>query len=51
MARLDPLPMEQLSPEQKALHDELGRTRNGRVSGPFAVWLRNAARSAMPPTS
>ena len=40
MARLDPLPMEQLTPEQKALHAELGRTRK-RVSGPFAIWLRN----------
>jgi 4-carboxymuconolactone decarboxylase len=40
LARLDPLPMEQLTPEQKALHAELGRTRK-RVSGPFAIWLRN----------
>jgi 4-carboxymuconolactone decarboxylase len=32
--------MEQLTPEQKALHAELGRTRK-RVSGPFAIWLRN----------
>jgi 4-carboxymuconolactone decarboxylase len=40
VARLDPLPMDKLSPEQKALHDELGRSRNGRVTGPFAVWLR-----------
>jgi len=43
LARLDPLPMEQLSPEQKALHAVLGGTRNGRVSGPFAIWLRNPA--------
>jgi 4-carboxymuconolactone decarboxylase len=35
--------MEQLSPEQKALHAELGSTRNGRVSGPFAIWLRTPA--------
>ena len=41
MARLDPLPMEQLSPEQKALHAVRGGTRKGRVSGPFAIWLRN----------
>jgi len=40
VARLDPLPMEQLTPEQKLLHAELGRTRK-RVSGPFAIWLRN----------
>ena len=40
MARLDPLEIDQLSPAQKALHAELGRTRK-RVSGPFAIWLRN----------
>ena len=39
MARLDPLPFEDLTPEQKVLHAELGRTRK-RVSGPFAIWLR-----------
>lgn len=41
MARLDPLSMDELSPEQKALHTVLGNTRKGRVSGPFAIWLRN----------
>ena len=40
MARLDPLPMDELSPEQKAMHAVLGSTRK-RVSGPFAIWLRN----------
>jgi 4-carboxymuconolactone decarboxylase len=43
VARLDPLTMDRLSPEQKALHDELASTRNGRVSGPFAIWLRTPA--------
>ena len=42
MARLDPLPMGELTPEQKALHAVLGSTRK-RVSGPFAIWLRNPA--------
>lgn len=41
MARLDPLKFEDLTHEQKHLHAELGRTRGGRVSGPFAIWLRN----------
>lgn len=41
MARLDPLSMDELTPEQKALHTVLGNTRKGRVSGPFAIWLRN----------
>jgi len=43
VARLDPLPMEELTPEQKALHAVLGGTRKGRVSGPFAIWLRTPA--------
>ena len=42
MARLDPLPMEQLTPEQKALHAALIGTRK-QLSGPFGVWLRNPA--------
>src|SRR5262245_27268165 len=40
VARLDPIPEGRLTPEQKTIHAELGRTRGGRVSGPFAVWLR-----------
>src|SRR4029077_1032121 len=43
VARLDPLPLEDLTPEQNALHAVLGGSRNGRVSGPFAIWLRNPA--------
>jgi 4-carboxymuconolactone decarboxylase len=43
VARLDPLPVDKLSPEQKALHDMLASTRNGRVTGPFAVWLHTPA--------
>lgn len=47
MARLDPIPFENLTPEQKTIHAELGRTRK-RVGGPFAIWLRipNLARTA-----
>jgi len=40
VARLDPIEFDALTPEQKTLHAELGRTRK-RVSGPFAIWLRN----------
>ena len=40
MARLDPISLGELSPEQKTVHDKLAATRKGRVSGPFAVWLR-----------
>ena len=42
MARLDPMKMEELNPEQQRIHAELGRTRK-RVGGPFAIWLRNPA--------
>jgi 4-carboxymuconolactone decarboxylase len=42
VARLDPLPMNELSPVQKALHDALIGTRK-QLSGPFGVWLRNPA--------
>jgi 4-carboxymuconolactone decarboxylase len=40
VARLDPLKMEELTPEQQRLHAEFLRTRK-RVSGPFTIWLRN----------
>ena len=39
MARLDPIPVEQLSPEQQKVHAILAGTRK-RVGGPFAIWLR-----------
>ena len=39
MARLDPIPVEQLSPEQQRIHAILAGTRK-RVGGPFAIWLR-----------
>jgi 4-carboxymuconolactone decarboxylase len=47
VARLDPIPIEKLTPEQKTIHDELASTRK-RVGGPFAIWLRipNVAHTA-----
>ncbi len=47
MARLDPIPVENLTPEQKTIHAELASTRK-RVGGPFAIWLRipNLAHTA-----
>ncbi|MBM3531178.1 MAG: carboxymuconolactone decarboxylase family protein [Alphaproteobacteria bacterium] len=42
MARLDPIPVEKMTPEQKALHDRMIGTRK-QLSGPFGVWLRNPA--------
>ena len=47
MARLDPIPLEDLTPEQKAIHAKLASTRK-QVTGPFAIWLRtpNVAHAA-----
>jgi len=40
MTRVPSLDPEQLSPEQKRIHDEIASTRRGNVKGPFAIWLR-----------
>src|SRR5262249_29143495 len=40
MSRVPHLALEELSPEQRRLHDEIASTRS-RVGGPFAIWLRN----------
>lgn len=41
MARLDPIPLEQLTDEQRTLHDVIAAQRSGGVvGGPFAVLLR-----------
>jgi 4-carboxymuconolactone decarboxylase len=47
VARLDPLPLEKLTPEQQKVHAILAGTRK-RVGGPFAIWLRipNVAHTA-----
>ena len=39
MARLDPIPYDNLTPEQKSVHAKLLSTRK-QVTGPFAIWLR-----------
>ena len=41
MSRLPALTPDQLSPEQKRLHDEIAGPRGGSVGGPFTFWLRN----------
>jgi 4-carboxymuconolactone decarboxylase len=41
MARLDPIPVDQLSPRQKDVHDRIVSGRRGRVRGPLALWLYN----------
>ena len=42
MGRLDPLPVDQLSPRQKAIHDKVLGTRKV-LGGPFSVLLRHPA--------
>jgi 4-carboxymuconolactone decarboxylase len=47
VARLDPIPFDNLTPEQKAVHAKLLSTRK-QVTGPFAIWLHtpNVAHTA-----
>jgi 4-carboxymuconolactone decarboxylase len=40
MSRMAALAPDQLSPEQKRVHDAIAGPRGGTVRGPFAVWLR-----------
>jgi 4-carboxymuconolactone decarboxylase len=42
MARLQPLDPATLSPEQKAVHDQIAAGPRGVVRGPLAIWLRRA---------
>ena len=41
MARIDPIPMDKMTSEQKRINDEIAGTRGGGpAKGPFALWLR-----------
>src|SRR5689334_4233753 len=40
MSRMPPLPIEQLTPEQKRVYDQIAGKRQ-TVRGPFPMWLRN----------
>lgn len=41
MARMDPIPLDRMTAEQRALHDLIARQRSrGKVQGPFAVMLQ-----------
>jgi 4-carboxymuconolactone decarboxylase len=40
MSRVADLSPDELSPEQKRIHDDIAGARSGAVRGPFAVWLR-----------
>lgn len=41
MARIDPIPMDEMTPDQRRINDEIAGTRGGGAAkGPFALWLR-----------
>ena len=41
MARIDPIPLDEMNPEQKRINDEIAGSRGGGpAKGPFALWLR-----------
>jgi 4-carboxymuconolactone decarboxylase len=43
MARVPDVPFDELTAEQKRIHNEIAGTRSGSVRGPFALWIRNPA--------
>jgi len=40
MSRVPDLRVDQLSPEERALHDKIVSVRSGVIRGPYAIWLR-----------
>ena len=41
MARIDPIPLDQMTPEQRHVNDAIAAKRDGGpAKGPFAIWLR-----------
>jgi 4-carboxymuconolactone decarboxylase len=43
LARVAHLAPEEMTPQQRKLHDEIAAVRGGAVGGPFAIWLRTPA--------
>ena len=41
MARVPNVPLEEMTAEQRRVHQEIGGARGGVVRGPFGIWLRN----------
>ena len=46
MTRVPEVLPDQLSPEQRKVHDLIVSTRGGVIRGPFAMWIRNANLAA-----
>lgn len=44
MARIGPIPLDQMTPEQRRINDAIaGKRGGGPAKGPFGVWLRTPA--------
>jgi 4-carboxymuconolactone decarboxylase len=43
MSRVPDLAPDEMTPEQKRIHDEIASKRHANVRGPFAIWLRTPA--------
>jgi len=41
MTRLPELPVEEMTPEQRRIHDAISHGPRGSIGGPFLAWLRN----------
>src|SRR5690625_7617323 len=41
MTRLPELPVEEMTPEQRRIHDAIAHGPRGSIGGPFLAWLRN----------
>lgn len=41
MPRLPELPVEEMTPEQRRIHDAIAHGPRGSIGGPFLAWLRN----------
>jgi len=47
MARVNPIPRDQMTDEQRSLNDAIAAHRSGgQAGGPYAIWLRNPALTA-----
>ncbi len=47
MARIDPIPLDRMTPEQRRLNDAIAGSRGGGpAKGPFALWLRTPELAA-----
>jgi len=47
VARIDPIPLDEMTPEQRRINDAIaGKRGGGQAKGPFGIWLRTPALAA-----